>query len=184
MAAGPAAVAGFGTAARLEYLLIPMVFGVGGPLVAMVGTNVGAGNRERALRIAWIGAAIAGLLCEIIGVTAALYPVAWLTLFGADPAMLDTGSAYLRAVGPFYGCFGFGLALYFASQGAGKLLWPLLVGLLRMVFAIGGGWLALQATGSLSAMFLVLGVALLIYGAGMATAIKLGVWFTTPPSAR
>ena len=184
MAAGPAAVAGFGTAARLEYLLIPMVFGVGGPLVAMVGTNVGAGNRERALRTAWIGAAIAGLLCEIIGVTAALYPVAWLTLFGADPAMLDTGSAYLRAVGPFYGCFGFGLALYFASQGAGKLLWPLLIGLLRMVFAIGGGWLALRATGSLSAMFLVLGVALLIYGAGMATAIKLGVWFTTPPSAR
>ena len=38
IAAGPAAVAGFGTAARLEYLLVPMVFGIGGPLVAMVGT--------------------------------------------------------------------------------------------------------------------------------------------------
>ena len=59
--------------------------------------------------------------------------------------MLETGSAYLRAVGPFYGCFGFGLALYFASQGAGKLLWPLLVGFARMVVAIGGGWIALQA---------------------------------------
>jgi Na+-driven multidrug efflux pump len=182
LAAGPAAVAGFGTAARLEYLLVPLVFGIGAPLVAMVGTNIGAGQRERALRIAWIGALIAAVLCEIIGVAAAIWPTAWLRLFDSDPAMLETGSAYLRAVGPFYGCFGFGLALYFASQGAGKLLWPLLVGLLRMVVAIGGGWLALKLTGSLGAMFIAIGVALLVYGAGIAIAIKLGAWF--PISAR
>ena len=84
-AAGPAAVAGFGTAARLEYLLVPLVFGIGGPLVALVGTNIGAGQRERALRIAWTGAATAFVLCEIIGVAAALYPAAWLSLFGSDP---------------------------------------------------------------------------------------------------
>ncbi len=76
MAAGPAAVAGFGTAARLEYLLVPLVFGIGGPLVALVGTNIGAGQRERALRIAWTGAALAFVLCEIIGVSAALFPEA------------------------------------------------------------------------------------------------------------
>ena len=67
--------------------------------------------------------------------------------------MIAAGSAYLRAVGPFYGCFGFGLALYFASQGAGKLLWPLLAGFARMGVAIGGGWLALKLTGSLPRMF-------------------------------
>ena len=100
MAAGPAAVAGFGTAARLEYLLVPMVFGLGAPLVALVGTNLGGGNRERALRIAWIGAGIAFVLCEAIGIAAALYPAAWLRLFDSDPAMLETGSAYLRARKP------------------------------------------------------------------------------------
>jgi len=177
MTAGAQALAGFGTAARLEYLLIPLVFGIGGPLVAMVGTNVGAGNRERALRIAWIGAGIAALLTEIIGVAAALWPTAWLRLFDSDPAMLDTGAAYLRAVGPFYGCFGFGLALYFASQGAGKLLWPLMAGFARMAVAIGGGWLALRLTGSLPLMFVAVGAALLVYGAGIAAAVKLGVWF-------
>src|SRR4030095_15073265 len=139
MAAGPAAVAGFGTAARLEYLLVPLVFGIGGPLVALVGTNIGAGQRERALRIAWTGAATAFVLCEAVGVAAALFPAAWLSLFGSDPAMIEAGSAYLRAVGPFYGCFGFGLALYFASQGAGRLLWPLVAGFARMGVAIGGG---------------------------------------------
>jgi len=177
MAAGPHALAGFGTAARLEYLLIPLVFGLGGPLVALVGTNVGAGNRERALRIAWTGAGIAGLLTEAIGLAAAIWPAAWLALFDRDPAMVEAGSAYLRAVGPFYGCFGFGLALYFASQGAGKLFWPLIVGFARVTVAIGGGWIALTLTGSLAAMFLAVGMALLVYGAGIAAAIRLGAWF-------
>jgi Na+-driven multidrug efflux pump len=177
LAAGPAAVAGFGTAARLEYLLVPLVFGIGGPLVALVGTNIGAGQRERALRIAWIGATTAFVLCELIGVTAALFPAAWLSLFGSDPAMLAAGSAYLRAVGPFYGCFGFGLALYFASQGAGKLLWPLLAGFARMAVAIGGGWLVLTFTGSLALMFLAVGLALAVYGLGVGLAVWMGVWF-------
>jgi putative MATE family efflux protein len=177
LAAGPAAVAGFGTAARLEYLLVPVVFGIGGPLVALVGTNIGAGQRDRALRIAWTGAALAFVLCEIIGIAAALYPRAWLGLFGSDPQMIEAGSAYLRAVGPCYGGFGFGLALYFASQGAGKLVWPLIAGFARMAVAIGGGWLALTLTGSLPLMFVMVGAALVIYGLGVGTAVRMGVWF-------
>src|SRR5881628_2696724 len=86
---GPAAIAGFGTGSRVEYLLIPLVFGLGGPLVAMVGTNIGAGRRDRALRAAWIGAGIAAGLTEIIGLCAAAVPHAWLSLFYTDPAMLD-----------------------------------------------------------------------------------------------
>ncbi len=177
LAAGPAAVAGFGTAARLEYLLVPLVFGIGGPLVAMVGTNVGAGNRERALRVAWTGAAIAFLLCETIGVAAALHPEAWMRLFGDDPQMIAAGSAYLRAVGPCYGAFGFGLALYFASQGAGRLLWPLLFGFARMAVAIGGGFIALHLTGSLALMFVAVGAGLVVYGVGVGIAVWMRVWF-------
>src|SRR5881397_3630615 len=62
---GAAAIAGYGTGSRLEYLLVPLVFGLGGPLVAMVGTNIAAGQRDRALRAAWIGAGIAVGLTEI-----------------------------------------------------------------------------------------------------------------------
>ena len=71
---GPAAIAGYGTGSRLEYLLVPLVFGLGGPLVAIVGTNIGAGQRDRALRAAWIGAAMAAALCELIGLWAAAFP--------------------------------------------------------------------------------------------------------------
>ena len=51
-AAGTNAVAGHGTGVRLECLLIPLIFGLGAPLVALVGTNIGAGQKQRALRIA------------------------------------------------------------------------------------------------------------------------------------
>jgi putative MATE family efflux protein len=180
---GPAAIAGYGTASRLEYLLIPMVFGLGGPLVAMVGTNIGAGHPERALRVAWIGAAIAAALCEIIGLSAAYAPVAWLSLFDTAPAMIDAGSRYLHVVGPAYGLFGFGMALYFASQGAGRLLWPFLANLARLLIAAFGGWLALRWTGKLTDIFLALAVALAAFGLINAAAVASGVWFDKPARA-
>jgi putative MATE family efflux protein len=178
-AAGPEAVAGYGTGSRLEYLLIPLVFGVGAPLVAMVGANIGAGQNRRALRIAMIGGALAFAATEAIGLAAAIWPAAWLNLFGDDPTMVATGAAYLRFVGPLYGFFGLGLALYFASQGAGKLMWPLFAGFARLVIAVGGGWLALKATGSLTLVFAMLGAALAVYGAIVGVAIWSGVWFRT-----
>ena len=178
-AAGPAAVAGYGTGARLEYLLVPLVFGLGAPLVALVGTNVGAGQRERALRIAFIGGAIGFTITEAIGIAAALWPQAWLELFSADASVIEAGSSYLRAVGPFYGFFGLGLALYFASQGAGRLFWPFLAGFLRMVIALAGGWLALRLTGSLWALFAALALGLVVYGVTVLAAIRSGAWFRT-----
>jgi len=174
---GAAAIAGYGTGSRLEYLLIPLVFGLGGPLVAMVGTNIGAGRRDRALRVAWIGAAIAFGLCEVIGCAAAAAPGAWLSLFGSDPAMIDAGSRYLQVVGPVYGLFGLGMALYFASQGAGRLLWPLLANFTRLVIAAGGGYIALRLTGNLTHVFAALALALAAFGLINAAAVASGAWF-------
>lgn len=180
-AAGPDAVAGYGTASRLEYLLIPMVFGLGAPLVALVGTNIGAGQKQRDLRVALMGGAVAFCLAEAVGIAAAIWPIAWLRLFDTDPRMLETGAAYLRVVGPTFGFFGLGLCLYFASQGAGRLLWPLFAGLLRMVLAVGGGWLALRLTGSLPWVFGVLGAALVAYGMTLTAAVASGAWFRQRP---
>jgi len=176
-AVGPGAVAGYGTAARLEYLLIPLVFGLGAPLVALVGTNIGAGQQARALRIALTGGAIAFVITEAIGLVAAIWPEAWLGLFGDDMRMIETGSAYLRVVGPAYGFFGLGLALYFASQGAGRLFWPLLSGFFRLIIATGGGWILLRLTGSLNWLFAALSLALVVYGVSLVAAIRSGAWF-------
>jgi Na+-driven multidrug efflux pump len=99
-------------------------------------------RRERALRVARTGGAIAFGVTEAIGLAAATRLSAWLGLFSDDPGMLAAGERYLQTVGPAYGFLGLGLSLYFASQGAGRLLWPLLAGLVRLAIAAGGGWLA------------------------------------------
>jgi Na+-driven multidrug efflux pump len=180
---GPAAVAGYGTGVRLEYLLVPLVFGLGQPVGAMVGTAIGASQPERALRVAWIGAAIAGGITEAIGIAAALFPSVWLSLFGGEPAMLAYGSMYLRIVGPFYGFFGAGLALYFASQGAGRLFWPVISATLRVLISAGVGWFAAAKLGNSIGLFAALAAALVAFGTVNAVATFAGAWFGRAPQA-
>ncbi len=174
---GGAALAGYGMGARLEYLQIPIVFGLGSGLVTMVGTSVGAGDHARALRVAWVGAAMAAGITGAIGILGALFPHAWLGLFTADPEVLAAGTRYLQVVGPCYGFFGAGLALYFASQGAGRLLWPLLAGLARLLIAAGGGWVVVHwLHAGLSGLFTVMALALVVLGLTVAVAIRAGAW--------
>jgi len=174
---GPDAIAGYGTAARLEYLLVPLAFGFGAPLLAMVGTCIGANDRERALRAAWVGAVMTFAITEAIGLAAAIFPRPWLLLFGNEPAMLEAGVQYLRAVGPLYGFFGLGQVLHFASQGTGRLKWPVIGNLLRLAVAGLGGWLSLRYGGDLVHVFLAQGAALVVYGLVIAGTISGGAWF-------
>ncbi|MGH7335209.1 MAG: MATE family efflux transporter [Candidatus Rokuibacteriota bacterium] len=174
---GTAALAGYGMGARLEYLQIPLVFGMGSALVTMVGTNMGAGQRLRARRVAWVGAAIAAAVTAAIGLLGALAPQLWLGMFSSETDVLAAGATYLRIVGPTYGFFGLGLALYFASQGAGHLLWPVLGGAARLLVAAGGGWFVVHALGgSLAALCGVMALAFVIFGSAIALALRAGVW--------
>src|SRR2546428_816081 len=102
---GTVALAGYGTGARLEYLQIPLVFGLGSALVTMVGTNVGAGQLARARRIALVGGAMAFALTETIRLPAALFPRGWMSLFTRDPPVVPPGRASLPGVGPAPGVF-------------------------------------------------------------------------------
>lgn len=176
---GDAAIAGYGIGSRIEYLLIPLVFGFGGPLVAMVGTCIGAGNRHRALQATWIATALVFTLTEAIGLAAAAFPAAWVGLFSTEPAVVAAGSLYLRAVGPFYGFFAIGLVLYFASQGAGRLKWPVLGNLLRLAVAAAGGWLAVRQGWGLAGVFGAQAAALVGYAAVNSIAVAGGAWFGT-----
>lgn len=161
---GAGAVAGYGTAARLEFLLIPIAFGLGAPLVAMVGTNIGAGNRQRALQIVLIGGAVAFGVTETVGILAALVPEGWLGLFTKDPTAVKIGSDYLRIVGPAFGFFGLGIGMYFALLGANLLFWPIVGSVLRTAIAVCGGAVAALYFGSLHGMFVVLALALVVSG--------------------
>jgi len=69
------------------------------------------------------------------------------------------------------------LSLYFASQGAGRLFWPLTAGFLRMGAAVGGGYLAVRMTGSLTWLFAALAFGLLLQGTSVLIAVLSGAWF-------
>lgn len=157
---GAAALAGYGVGLRLELLQIPLVFAVGQALVVLVGTHVGAGRGEQAKRIAWLGAALGASVSLVIGAVVALFPHLWVELFSADPGVLDAGSAYLRTVAPFYPLLAAGIALYFASQGAGQVLRMFLAGTARLAIVLAGGVFAV----TLGALFGVIAAAMAAFG--------------------
>ncbi len=163
---GSAALAGYGVGLRLELLQIPLVFAVGQALVVMVGINIGAGRAARAKQVAWLGAGLAAATCLAIGVTVAVFPTAWVGLFSSDAAVLEAGARYLRTVAPFYPLLAAGIALYFASQGAGRVLPPMLAGTARLALVVAGGLAAV----SLQALFTVIAAAMIAYG-------LLTIWF-------
>lgn len=100
---GPDAIAGYGIASRLDYIQIPLLFGLGTAVVTMVGLSIGAEQPARARRTAWTGAALAFGITELIGLAVTIFPHVWLGLFSDEPRVLALGTLYLRSVAPFGG---------------------------------------------------------------------------------
>lgn len=161
----PEALAGYGIAARLDTILIPPLFGLGTAIIALVGAAVGAGKHERARAVARTGAVFAAVVTEAIGLSVAFFPELWTGLFTDDQQVAGVAAYYLRAVAPFYGALGFGLLLYFAAQGTGRLGWPVAAGVARLVVAAGGGWLVATAHGDLIWVFAAVALGTLVFGA-------------------
>jgi putative MATE family efflux protein len=162
---GPDALAGYGIGQRLEFLLIPIAFGVGVAAVPMVGMAMGAGQVVRARKVAWTGAWLAAAILAVLGLLVVLWPRLWSGIFTQDAAVLVHADAYLRTVGPAFGLFGMGLVLYFASLGAGHVLGPVLAGTVRLLVVIAGGsWLMAGATPSAQGLFVLVVVAMALYG--------------------
>ena len=158
---GRDAIAGYGLASRLDYLLIPLLFALGTASVTMVGMNIGAGKHERARQIAWTGALVSALATGVIGFLAALFPQAWLHLFSREPEVVAAGAAYLSRVAPFFIFFGAGMSIYFSSQGAGRMAWPFAAGLTRLLIVCVIG----AAAGTLNGLFWIAGLSYLAFGA-------------------
>jgi Na+-driven multidrug efflux pump len=133
------AVPGFGAAVRLEYVQVPLTFGVGAGLLAMVGTNIGAGQLARAARITWIAAALATSATACIGLLALGCPGIWIASSSANPDVHASAAGYQRIMSVTYPFRGLGLTLSYAFQAAGRPLWPLLATVSWVVIVAGAG---------------------------------------------
>jgi putative MATE family efflux protein len=174
---GTAAIAAYGVGVRLEFLMIPLGFGIGVALTSLVGRRVGAGDWAGARATAWRGGLLSGGLCGLVGVAAAVFPGPLAQLFARDPAVQEALVVFLRWVGPSFGPFGLGMALYFACQGAGRMRWPFMASVARLGFAVGGGWLLARFTDAgLPGAFAAIAAGLAAYGVLIAASVRPGVW--------
>src|SRR5882757_7047864 len=137
---GTEILAGYGIGARLEFMLTSVAFAVGIASVPMVGMAVGAERVARARRIALIAGLVSfasvGLVANII----AIFPDLWVSIFTDDASVRAASRLYLSTAAPMYAFIGLATAMYFSSQGAAKVLGPVLAQTARLVFIAAGGW--------------------------------------------
>lgn len=174
---GMAAVAAYGVAARLEFLMIPLAFGVGSALTALVGRAVGAGDWDTARRTAWAGGLLALSVAGVVGLGVSLMPTTFASAFTEDPEVVRIAARALSFTAPAFAGFGLGMALYFASMGAGRMNWPVAAAIARITLAVGGGWLLADFGGlGLDGHFLGVACGITAYGLLTASGIRKGAW--------
>ena len=179
---GTAALAGYGIGARLEFLLVPIVFAVGVASVPMVGMAMGARDVERARRVAWTAAGVAVIALGMIGLTVTIAPTTWSGLFTADPAVRASANLYLRLAGPGFAFVGLGLSLYFASQGSGRVAPPVLAGTVRLLVVALGGWWIASTGAAVWTLYALVAVAMVAFGLSVAAAVFLTDWRPRAPA--
>ncbi len=175
-ALGAATLAGVGAAVRLEYLMYPVVFGLGATVVAMVGTNIGAGQTARAFRIAWIAAGLAVAATAAVGVLAILWPRLWIALFTVAPEIDAPATTYLAIAALGYAFIGMN-TLTQAFQAMGQTFWPLVGVVSRAALLAIGGWIVINASGGgVVGLAAITALGLAVAGAVVAIAF----WLRTP----
>ncbi|MCK1719110.1 MATE family efflux transporter [Bradyrhizobium sp. 141] len=137
---GTAILAGYGIGARLEFLLTSIAFSFGIACVPMVGMAIGAGNIARARRVAWIASAAAFVAVGAPACIVAMFPDLWINIFTDSAAVRAASHQYLSTVGPFYAFFGLATTMYFSSQGAAKVIGPVLAQTARLIYISAVGW--------------------------------------------
>ncbi len=174
---GTVAVAAYGVGTRLEFIMAPLSFGIGSALITLVGTRVGGGDWAGARRVAWTGGLIATAVGGAVGLLLAVFSGFFAGLFTRDPAVQVIAAQQLMIVGPTFAGLGMGFALYFASLGAGRVRWPFVAVVSRIVLAVGGGaLLAGPLEMGLTGLFIGVALGLSSYGLVVAASVRRGVW--------
>jgi putative MATE family efflux protein len=159
---GTSDVAAFGLGTRLDFLVITLAFGVASAVLTLVGMARGAGDFGRVEVFVSRSAGLVAIGLSAVSVLLTLAPDLWLRIFTDDPAILDVGRRYLRAVAPSYPFVGAAMVFSFAFQGLGRAVFPLVLILVRTAVVVGASvalWRVGAPVGSIFVVMAVGGVA-------------------------
>jgi putative MATE family efflux protein len=173
---GTAILAGYGIGARLEFMLTSVAFSVGIASVPMIGMSIGAGRIARARRIAWTAGLVSFVSVGAMASIIAVFPDLWVTIFTHDESVRVASRQYLSTVAPCYAFIGLAMSMYFSSQGAAKVLGPVLAQSARLVFiAAGGFWLSTHEA-TVQNFFILAASSMVVLGVLSCTSVILTRW--------
>jgi len=178
---GVAPLAGYGIGQRLEFMLVPIAFGIGVAAVPMVGMAIGAGDVARARRVAWTAGVLSAFNLGSLGLLVSLVPGVWSHFFSDDPQVLAFAAQFMHWAGPAFGLFGLGLTLYFASQGSGKILGPVMAATVRLTLVASVGYWLSERGAEPWQLFALVAAGMVVYGLSTAASVRLTRW--GPPAA-
>jgi hypothetical protein len=173
---GTEVLAGYGIGARLEFMLTSLAFAVGMASVPMVGMSIGAGRVDRARRVGWTAGAVSFVTVGAFGTFIAIFPGLWVNLFTDNPAVRAAGREYLSTVAPLFAFIGLSISLYFSSQGAAKVIGPVLGQTARLAFIFAGGWWLTQRGATSTQFFWLAAASMILLGLLVAATVRLTSW--------
>ena len=173
---GTEVLAGYGIGARLEFMLTSVSFAVGIASVPMIGMAVGAERIARARRIAWTAGFVSFLSVGAIATFIAIFPDIWVNIFTSDPGVRAASRQYLSTAAPMYAFIGLASSMYFSSQGAAKVVGPVLAQTARLVFIGTGGWWLSTHTATAQNFFALAAVSMVLLGTLSCLSVILTRW--------
>jgi len=177
---GTAVLAGYGIGARLEFMLTSLAFSFGIASVPMVGMAIGAGRIERARRIAWIAGLVSFISVGVLASIIAVFPDLWVNIFTSDSSVRAASHQYLAAAAPMYAFIGLSISMYFSSQGAAKVIGPVLAQTGRLVFIALGGWYLSTHAATAANFFVLAAASMVLLGVLSCASVVLTRWGPRP----
>jgi putative MATE family efflux protein len=173
---GTAVLAGYGVGARLEFMLTSVAFAFGIASVPMIGMAIGAERIARARRIAWTAGFVSFVAVGAIGTLIAVFPDLWVNIFTGDAGVRAASRQYLSTAAPMYAFIGLAMSMYFSSQGAAKVVGPVLAQSARLAFiALGGWWLSMH-NATAANFFALAGASMAVLGLLSTSSVILTRW--------
>jgi putative MATE family efflux protein len=173
---GTEILAGYGIGVRLEFMLTSIAFAVGIASVPMVGMAIGANRVARARRIALIAGCVAFISVGLVATVIAIIPDLWVNIFTGDAGVRAASRQYLSTAAPMYAFIGLSISMYFSSQGAAKVLGPVLAQTARLAFVAGGGWWLASRDATAADFFILAAASMVVLGVLSAFSVILSRW--------
>ena len=128
---GTSTMAAYGAGSNLVQLIMIPALGLSMAISTLVGQNIGAGNMERATRIARLGAFLGFMMLTIFGLFAYFFASQIIAFFvPGDTSVIKGGAAFLQTVCFSWGFLGLQLCLIGVLRATGNTIIPMILALI------------------------------------------------------